>query len=317
VRRVVALLLGLSLVVSGVLVACGPDARMRAFESYLRLARLADIAYDAEPTTDDRDVPLELHVLAILGQFMEDGITPYPDFPTSVSFDEYGRDRGAVAGRYYPGTGRLTLNARYVIDPAWKGNSYLGVLVHELVHAQGEDVVDEYNEAATEVIAYEVTAALGNMGYPGARADILDTLRRDALSAAFWIAHYGGTPEATVKGAQPRWGLSPTVPDPDAGLVARVAEARAGLFSPAELRRVDKGLRYRLGPTYPGDYGGVLDAYVVRPLAVILASVGDDDPTCVEDFREESDVPMPYPISRVGPLQLDDLDALLREIGFL
>jgi len=202
-KRYLACLLAIVLGVVLGLTACAPSKRMLAFESYLRLAALADAAYDAEPSKDT-DHDLTALSIAILWQFVEDGVTLAVDFPSSVRFAEYGYDRGAVAGRYSPSTGAVTLNVRYLMDPAWRDNSYLGVLVHELVHAQGEDVVDDYNEAATEVIAYEITAALGDLGYPGARADILDTLRRDSLSAAFWIAHYGGTPEATVKGAQPR-----------------------------------------------------------------------------------------------------------------
>lgn len=289
------------------------------FDRLLRLATVSDAAFDA--VTERWSPPYGMQLTdwrdAIMRQIGEEGIKWDGRKPPPVSFVDFGDEGSQVAGKFTL-AGAVELNARFVTDPAWQRIPWLDVLVHELIHAAGLR-----NEAQTSLVTYEVIAALADLGFPYAFPEVLDTLRRDALLAAWWIARYDLPVRPTTTGAtglracnacetQPEVDLATgdvVRREGDVAQLERVTQARRAIFTPAEHRRVLARERY--WTSADRDYAQALDAYVVRPLATILASICDDDPTLIEWIEWSGfGSPMPTP-----PILMDDIDAVLREIG--
>lgn len=308
------LLLGVLLTIAFV-----PAVHETDFERLLRLARIADEMHDAADDQWAEAAPqtqaeLEQYALAIISQFAEEGISE-GILPNSVGFAEYGIPmRSAVAGRYALRAKDVTLNARFVLDPGWRHKNYLGTLVHELVHAQGY-----YNEAQTEVLTGETLAALAAQGYPGVWSEFWDLVRRDAMSAAYYIAYFDGELIHTTTDAERITPCNPCdEPTPDPVLMAQWEQARADIFTDEERRAYDKRLRFWLNNGL--DYEAVLRAYVVRPLTVLLDAACLDDPIVGERFERWMG-PSPNRgyrpgIGPVGPHRVDDFAALLTEAGY-
>jgi len=295
----------------------------RWFNRLIDLAYKADAAYDRiahESGADEPESWDELLILTneIIYQINEEGASRQL-ISADVGFDEFGPVmRSAVAG-YYTRDGFIVLNQRYV-TPSWADNDWLGVLVHELVHAQGYFVGESSTlEAQTELVATEVLAAMANLDYPGARVALLDGLRRDALAMAFYIAQFGGAPIFSTYA--PVGKPSPS----DAAMLARVSEARASVFTPTELARSERRIRWWMQA--PVEYFGVLSRYVVKVTTMQIDAACSGSGLVREQFdraiyytspgedgREQS---LWSGSEKVGPLVLDDLAWVLkRELRF-
>lgn len=280
-RRAKRLILGLVVVVltTGGLTA-GAIAAQRAifppereawFSNLLTLAQKADAEFDtldakwAEVGPQNWAELREL-VREIVYQIGEEGATEQSVLPTDLVFMDFGPGaRSAVAGRYYANLGAISLNERYLTS-AWADQSWLGVLVHELVHAQGYFVGSSPTlESQTEIVAAEVLAAMANLNYPGARAELLDGLRRDALSMAYYIARFGGSPIHTTYVDDL---VIPGSFDADPALMARLDAVRAAVFTPTELARAEKRIRW--WNEQPVAYRNMLSKYVVTTLTMEL-----------------------------------------------
>lgn len=311
---------GLSFGISAVQQAV-PSEREVWFDHLLTLAQKADAEYDAIPKSDTQPQSwpeLQVLVKEIVYQINEEGASPQGILPADLSFEDFGPGRrSAVAGMYSSETGDIILNDRFLY-PAWDGQSWLSTLVHELVHAQGYFVGPSSTlEAQTEIVATEVMASLANLGYPGARADLLDGLRRDALSMAFYIAQFGGSPiHSTYVDA-------PAVGAPDEAMLARLASVRADVFTPAELSRVEHRLRWWM--QHSAEYVGVLARYVVKTTTIEIDAACSVDTTVGEPFQRFPLIGMvqryrPMRLAPVwgdaetlSPLLVDDLSYVLRD----
>src|SRR3989304_817781 len=187
--------------------------------------------------------------------------------------------RSAVAGTYSPPEGFIVLNERY-LTPAWGGESWLGPLINGLVTAQGYLVGDSSTlESQTESVATEVLAAMANLNYPGARAELLDGLRRDALAMAYYIARFGGDPIHTTYTEDMQfsgWNSDPV-------LMNRLAAARQAIFTPTELARSDKRIRW--WEERPAEYVQVLGKYVVTTITMELDAAWGSG-TVAEAFQQ-------------------------------
>jgi len=247
------------------------------FDNLLRLAALADREYDTldvkwsmvEPQTWPDLYQL---VKEIVYQIDEEGATTQLIMPTSVGFVDYGPGRrSAVAGTYDPSYGIIVLNERF-LTPSWGEQSWFSTLVHELVHAQGYFVGSSATlESQTEIVATEVVAAMANLDYPGARADLLSGLRGDALAVAYYIARFNGGPIHTTN--TDNQNLTVSFRGGDSGMMARWQSVRQALLTPTELARSDK--RVRWWEERPWEYAEVLGKYAVTTLTMELdASCG-------------------------------------------
>lgn len=295
--------------------------RLVMFDRLLVLAVSADAAYDAlDPEwTAEPQTWAEVRELVeeIVYQIAEEGASDQLVLPTDLRFIDYGPGRrSAVAGTYYPSIGSIALNKRF-LTPAWGDHSWLAVLIHELVHAQGYIVGDSSAlESQTEIIATEVTAAMANLNYPGAQAEVLDGLRRDALAVAYFIARFGGEPDHSTY-SEGQW-----TGQANAALLDRLSQVRAQVFSPTELARVEKRLRW--WDERPDEYAGVLSRYYSKVVTMLLdAACGTG--VMAEGFMQRRFQPRPgggYLIEMSGdyempPLLVDDLAYILRkELGF-
>lgn len=262
--------------------ALNPPEREVWFAKYISLAYKADAAFDLIDEDWDEVSPkswteMQAQVKEIVYQIQEEGASEQLISPTSMSFRDFGPGRRtAVAAYYRQDTGEIVLNERYIYPGAF--GSWLATLVHELVHAQGYFVGESSTlEAQTEITATEVLAALANLGYPGARADLLDGLRRDALKAAFYIAQFDGAPIHSTYDAPPVAGK------PDARMLAAVDEANRAIFTPTELARVDHRTRWWMESS--DEYIGVLARYVVKTATIEIDAACSASEIVSENFQ--------------------------------
>ena len=320
------------LLVAGARVAFPPE-REAWFGRLLVLAQKADAEYDTLTPAADPESWSELYLLVkeIIYQIEEEGATTQLIRPASVMFADFGPGRrSAVAGTYAVIAGAIVLNERF-LTPAWGDSSWLSTLIHELVHAQGYFVGDSSTlESQTEIVATEVLAAMANLDYPGARAELLDGLRRDALAMAYYIARFGGDPIHTTYTEDMRfsgWNSDPV-------LMGRLTAARQAIFTPTELARSDKRIRW--WEERPAEYVQVLGKYVVTTITMELdAACGSG--AVAETFQQaEFEVYEPklvfspttgvWEMSKAGvgwgktidlpPLRMDDLAYILNELGY-
>ena len=308
-KQALALALLASLAISlAVVPAIGGRSDPTVFARFLVIARAADALWDATP--DDWEAPADDAALAelvatVVAQLAEEGLPHAGHVPESVGYADFGADRSSLAGRYVRWVDEVTVNERFRTD--WADQNYLDILIHELTHAQGYG-----NEAQTQLVTWEVIAALGNLGLPGAWTGFLDGLRRDTLAMAWWMAAYGVEPPMTTRGAT---GVRSCGRDgcpeatADGPLMAQVDAAKRAVFTAAEYRRAAKRLRF--WTTNGRDFAGVTETYVVRPLMVILGAICDDDPTAIEWLDWSGGVGT----EPVPPMRLDDMDAAFRELG--
>lgn len=88
-------------------------------------------------------------------------------YPRGVIFTHYpGSDSFHVVGRYVPLYNMVTLNERMLHNVRWNDEAFiLGILTHELIHAQGGNFLhgmSEEIESATQAGTLEVLAAMCN-----------------------------------------------------------------------------------------------------------------------------------------------------------
>jgi hypothetical protein len=292
------------------------------FDRLITLAQSADAAYDQlDPVWSARPLTktgLWILVKEIVFQIEEEGASLQIVRPTNLQLIDYGKGRrSAVAGTYYPSLGLVAINERFY-TPAWGDQNYLGVLVHEIVHAQGYFVGPSATlESQTEIVSKEVLAAMANLGYPGARADFLDDLRRNALSMAYYIARFGGSPIHTTYNEH----APATNRQADAGMLERLGAARKSIFTAEELARADHRLRWWEQHSY--EFEEVLAKYVVTTVTMELEAGCSDNYEMAESFQQygfygygdfglrwgENPVTLP-------PLVMDDFGYFLRELNF-
>lgn len=300
-----------------------PPEREVWFDRLLVLAQKADYEFDQIDQTWDDVAPktwpeLRELVREIVYQIQEEGGSMQLILPSDLAFVDFGPgSRSAVAGMYVNQSDVL-LNARY-LTPSWGGQSWLGTLIHELVHAQGYFVGSSPTlESQTEITATEVLAAMANLDYPGARAELLDGLRRDAFSMAYYIARFGGSPihSTFATDGQGRQALL----GPDEGMLARWNAVRRHVFTPTELARSDRRVRWWM--ERPADYEAVLAKYAVATTTMELDAACSPNETQSEPFQQyiaafkmDPNLPttwLPLFID-VPPLLMDDLAYVLRD----
>ena len=204
-------------------------------------------------------------------------------------------------------TDAISLNIRYRDDPAWQALPWLDVLIHEMVHAQYV-----WDETRTEIITWEVEAAMAALDYPGARYNLLRTLRLDALTAAWWMAAYERPllPEGGTK-------VHRYPPLPPTGDTSTVDAARREVLDPVEWRRAEKRLRWWLHDSGQ-DYGDVIEAYVARVLGQLVPAACSPDPVIADASVAAvvaGGMPMTLPI-KLPEFRADDFQAVLSEIGY-
>jgi len=317
INVVLAAVIMLSVIVVGGLQA----SRESDFDRLLRLAAIADQQYDAIPEDWPEAQPkdwfeFQTMALTIISQFVEEEISEGV-VPKDIRFVEYGMvTRSKIAGTYTPESNVVGLNARYVTDPVWLKINYQSVLVHELVHAQGY-----HNESETEAITAEVMAALANLNYPGFRKDFWDGIRRDALGTAYFIARYGGDLiHTTDSGDFGDLCLANCEYKANPAQMAQLQAARQAIFTPDELRRTDKRLRFWTNPNFANAYLFVLAQYSVKPMTAILDVACESSPIYENSFHrvlvsrfngvlEEHNV-------KTDPLPIDDIAYLFEAAGF-
>jgi hypothetical protein len=247
------------------------------FDNLLRLAALADREYDTLDVKWSMVGPqswmdLGQLIKEIVYQIDEEGATTQLILPTDIGFVDYGPGRrSAVAGTYDPSYGIIVLNERF-LTPSWGEQSWFSTLVHELVHAQGYFVGSSATlESQTEIVATEVVAAMANLNYPGARADLLSGLRGDALAVAYYIARFSGSPIHTTN--TDNQNLTVSFAGGDQAMLARWQSVRQSILTPTELARSDKRIRW--WEERPLEYAEVLGKYAVTTLTMELdASCG-------------------------------------------
>jgi len=270
----------------------------------LRLARLADAMHDSAPRWAEeveRLPELPRLVEHIAGYIEEEGYGS-GDVPVEVTADrDFGELRSLVSGRYDIESGKIELNERFLTDPSWEDRPWLGVLVHEMLHAEGYPV-----EAQVQLITTEVLATMANDGYPGALVELADRIRRHALQSAWWMAAYEHTSLPT---SLAETNTSPTCEmgcTQVSGEVDDVEAARRDVFDAGELRRALARERFWLRRSQR-DYDIVLGSYVAEPLGVLLARACGDGPEL--RLKRDDGWPPLYP-------SVDDTGAFLKEIGW-
>jgi hypothetical protein len=233
------------------------------------LAVAADRAYDASAGWRDarRDLPPHLEEIAalVVAQMSEEGIAAAAMPTNGVSWSDEATDRSDVLGGYSAWSDAVRLNERYIRDPGRLDRPWLAVLVHEIVHAQGLR-----DEARTEAVAMEVTAALCNQGWDAACVDLWDLLRHDAALAIWWSEAYGEPLSTGFAGAT---GLRhcPLSGCPKPGDRQPTFDAlRRQIFTPAEWAALAKRLREWAAPSQEYDYRQVIGTYVARVLPTLL-----------------------------------------------
>jgi len=333
---VVLTLVGSPLLGLGVLAqrAIFPPERAVWFANLLTLATKANLAYQREPAVDGRPrdwTEFYEQVKEIVYQIEEENASLQLVDPTGFAFVDYGPGRrSAVAGSYSSVRGNIVLNERF-IQAAWGDQSFLSVLIHEIVHSQGYFVgTSETLESQTEIVATEVLAAMANLNYPGARRELLDGLRRDALTMAYYLARFDGDPHHTTYGAYP---VASPWNDGDPDLLAEWERVRASIFTPAELARSDKRIRWWL--ERPEEYVQVLAKYVVTTTTMELDAacgsgrIGENflqydylgiQDQLAWDRASRTWVMAPFAawgdIIALPPLEMDDLAYVLGGLGY-
>jgi hypothetical protein len=301
VRRVAGAIIA-SLLLVPVPSTAGPEPTDAA--DLLRLARLADAMFDAQhPWNEEVERLPELPLLVEhIAAYVHDAGYGSGHVPASVTMDaDFGESRALVSGRYDPGADRIELNERFLADPSWVDRPWLGVLVHEMIHAEGYPI-----EAHAQLITTEILAAMANDGYPGALVELADRLRRHALLSAWWLAAYehGSLPSSlAVANTAPHCQMGCAVVS---GHVDEVDEVRRTIFDARELRRARAQERFWLQRSRL-DYDIVLGSYVAEPLGVLLSAACGEAPgfTLVRD----DGWPPLFP-------SVDDTRAILEEIGW-
>ncbi|HKZ92898.1 MAG TPA: hypothetical protein VJZ50_12240 [Candidatus Limnocylindrales bacterium] len=222
--------------------------------------------------------------------------------PASVTMDaDFGESRSLASGRYFPDTDTIELNERFLTDPSWLERPWLGVLVHEMLHAEGYPI-----EAQVQVISTEVLATMANDGYPGALVELADRLRRHALLSAWWLAAYehGSLPSSlAVTNTAPYCRMGCTVVS---GRLDEVVEARHSILDAAELRVALARERFWLQRSQR-DYDLVLGSYVAGPLGVLLSAACGQGQE-LKLVRDDGWPPL-FP-------SVDDTRAVLEEMGW-
>ncbi len=270
----------------------------------LRLASLADAMYDGQPswTVEAERLPeLSMLVEHIAAYIDEEGYGS-GDVPSEVSMQaDFGAQRSLQSGRYYPATDVVELNERFLTDPAWTDRPWLGVLVHEMVHAQGYPV-----EAQVQLITMEILATMANDGYPGALLELTDRLRRQAILSAWWLAAYEHDALPTRLATTNPFPYCRMGCTPISGDTSSVSETRQAIYDPAELRRALARERFWLKRSQR-DYDVVLGSYVAEPLGVLLETACGDG---LESklTRDDSSPPI-FP-------SVDDMRAFLKELAW-
>jgi hypothetical protein len=270
----------------------------------LQLAALADTMYDAQPAWPEEVSRLpELRRLVehIAAYIEEDG---YGDghIPAVVTMDgDFGGSRSQISGRYDRATDTVELNERFFTDPSWADRPWLGVLIHEMLHAEGYPI-----EAQVQVITTEILATMANDGYPGAVVELADRLRRHALLAAWWLAAYEHEALPTRLASTDRSPYCQMGCTQVSGDIGEVDEARRRIYDAAELRQALARERSWQQHTQH-DYDSVLGSYIAEPLGVLLAA------TCghgaeIKLVRRDGWPPL-FPST-------DDTSAYLTEIGW-
>lgn len=279
------------------------DTVAAPYDPMLALARAADVAYDAERQPFPYLDPLPRVAQDIAFQIAEEDLGLTGRMPNGgVVWADYGPDRNSVAGRYTWGD-EVSLNVRYRDDPEWTSQPWLGVLIHEMIHAQYV-----WNETRTEIMAYEVEAAMAALGYPGARADLLRSLRLDALLAAWWMAAY----------EQPD--LMSNHPSPfylPSGDTSRVDAVRHEVLDPVEWRRVEKRMRWWLYSSHL-DYSAVIETYVAHVLGTLIPAACSITPV-IADASLVGVVAGGMPMTQTVNLpefRVDDMKAVFNELGY-
>lgn len=282
--------------------SAGPEATDAA--ELLRLTLLADALFDEQPTwrEDAGRLPGLPLLVEHIAAYIEDEGYGSGHVPASVTMDgDFGPSRWLEAGRYYPVTDRIELNERFLTDPSWADRPWLGVLVHEMLHAEGYSV-----EAQVQLITTEILARMANDGYPGALLELTDRLRRHALLSAWWLDAYehDALPSSlAVSNTFPfcRMGCTQV-----SGDVEAVDNVRRSIFDAAELRAALARERFWLTRSQR-DYDLVLGSYIVEPLSVLLSAACGEG----HEFRLVRDDGWP-------PLfpSVDDTRAILQEIGW-
>ena len=313
-RWVIPLILMIALIVMLALARPAPVVAA-PYDGMLALARAADVAWDADypghftlplPYPDARHANLPRLAADIAAQIAEEGLGLDGRMPDSVTWADYGSDRNSIAGRW-AWSNDVTLNDRYRDDPAWWNRPWFGVLIHEMVHAQGV-----YDETRTEILTWEVEAAMAQLGYPGARYDLLRTLRTDALGAAWWMAAY----ERPVLLSDADVRRYPCCPLPT-GDTSAVDAVRHELLDPTEWRRIEKNMRWWLHES-GRDYESVIDTYVARVLGQLVPAACSPDPVIADASVAAvvaGGMPMTLPI-KLPEFHADDFQAVLSEIGY-
>lgn len=270
----------------------------------LRLARLADATYDSTPGwahEAERLPELPLLVEHIAAYIEEQGYGS-GHIPAEVTMEvDFGELRSLTSGRHVAETDRVEVNERFLTDPSWEERPWLGVLVHEMLHAEGYPI-----ESQVQLITTEILAAMANDGYPGALAELSDRIRRHALLSAWWLAAYEheALPQrlaATNVAPVCEMGCTQV-----SGDVRAVEAVRREVFDPAELRRVLARERFWLGPSQH-DYDVLVGSYVAEPLGVMLASACGEGP--VLRLERLHGFPPLFP-------SVDDTGAFLEELGW-
>jgi len=265
--------------------------------------RLIDLAYKADAAYDKIDESwadvapkdwgqVQQMVKEIIFQINEEGATNQVIPPTNVTFEMFPvGQRSAVAAYYSELTGAVVLNERFILAGNW--GEWLATMIHELVHAQGYFVGESSTlEAQTEIIATEVLASMANLGYPGARAALLDGLRRDALKEAFYIAQFGGSPIHSTYDTPPGQHqldlpsaafYDPPLPInyPDQTMLNKLAAVNASIFTSDELARADHRTRWWMDRA--DEYEGVLARYVVKTMTIEI------DASCAAGTHDASE----------------------------
>jgi hypothetical protein len=269
----------------------------------LTLATLADAVYDTQPAWHEeaRRLPELPRLVEHVASYIEEDGYGDGHIPSVVSMDaDFGGSRSLVSGRYDRDADRVDMNARFLTDPSWADRPWLGVLIHEMLHAEGYPI-----EAQVQVITTEILASMANDGYPGALVELSDRLRRHALLSAWWLAAYEHEALPTELASTDRSPFCEMGCTQVSGDVSQVDSARRKVFDAAELRQTLA--RERSWQHSQHDHDSVLGSYVAEPLGVILSATCGDRAS-IRLVRRHGWPPL-FP-------SVDDTRAFLEETGW-
>jgi hypothetical protein len=270
----------------------------------LQLARAADRVFDEQAAWHEeaRRLPELPRLVEHVAAYIQEEGYGSGHIPAEVTMDaSFGASRSLVSGRYDPNADRVELSERFRTDPTWADQPWLGVLVHEMLHAEGYPI-----ESQVQVMTTEILATMANDGYPGALVELADRVRRHALLSAWWLAAYehDSLPaDFSDRNLPPFCEMGCTLVSGDVG---GVEDVRRSVFDAAELRRFLARERFWLERSQR-DYDKVLASYIAEPLGVVLADAcGEGLP--IRLARDEGWPPL-FP-------SMDDAHAFLAEIGW-